>query len=88
MNKGGYDGNPYASEQGPADEEQDEIVNCLERAIEALSNTGFEIDDPRRDGIDAIHEALDLYKQQEQRRAYVPDSEPLSELVTGFPYPF
>lgn len=31
-----YDGNPYASEQGPADEESDQVVNGIESAIELI----------------------------------------------------
>ncbi|WP_020603232.1 hypothetical protein [Spirosoma spitsbergense] len=32
----GYDGNPYASEQGPADDETDDVINHIERAIEII----------------------------------------------------
>lgn len=32
----GYDGNPYAHEQGPADDESDDIANGIELAIEQI----------------------------------------------------
>ena len=31
-----YDGNPYASEQGPADDESDDVINGIESAIELI----------------------------------------------------